>query len=426
MPTSQKSRSKDTLVQNPGKFGNALANVLSLEGGREVVLGQAWLAAPGRLVTCGHVVERFVNAPSLLIVRFPQSGNKYQIKSIRLHPNYIRQPDQLVKYDAAVLEVVLQMPESAASPLPFSYEQEITTNEKLWAIHYPTHLGALSGAPHPLTQDGRYLGPLRTNDTFHLLHDLPLAPGDSGAPISDGASIVAIHCGDTATLPGLNLPTTSIRLALWVDALRDLGLGETQKPSGSSGGSAVLPAIIAFALSAVLAGAAAWMYFGEEAKKAWAFGNNPVMPFSVSFNEPVDRYQLNEDVVITITPSAKTYLYCFAVDSKDNVCVLYPQFGQDSHLVNKGEQRIINQFGSTKLTANPSKDMFYIVSVRGESSKGESLNREIIKQDDWPPHPKEGMPLLTKGKDLLSRISKLKSENADDVMLVNFVGPHSP
>ncbi|MBX9722633.1 MAG: serine protease, partial [Candidatus Obscuribacterales bacterium] len=141
MPTSQKSRSKDTLVQNPGKFGNALANVLSVEGGREVVLGQAWIAAPGRLVTCGHVVERFVNAPSLLIVRFPQSGNKYQIKSIRLHPSYVRQPDQLVKFDAAVLEVILQAPESAALPLPFSYEQEITTNEKLWAIHYPTHLG---------------------------------------------------------------------------------------------------------------------------------------------------------------------------------------------------------------------------------------------------------------------------------------------
>jgi len=37
---------------------------------------QAWLAAPGRLITCGHVVERFVSTPALLSVRFPASGKK--------------------------------------------------------------------------------------------------------------------------------------------------------------------------------------------------------------------------------------------------------------------------------------------------------------------------------------------------------------
>src|SRR5437660_1430389 len=82
-------------------------------------------------------------------------------------------------------------------------------------------LGQLSAALQPLTQDGRFLGLLRKHDSFHLLHDVPLAPGDSGAPLCFGNRVVAIHCGDTATLPGLNLPTTSIRLALWVDSLRE-------------------------------------------------------------------------------------------------------------------------------------------------------------------------------------------------------------
>lgn len=425
MPTGAKSRSKDSLVQNPGQVGNALANIVSLEGGREVVLGQAWLAAPNRLITCGHVVERYVNAPSLLYCRFPASGNKYQVLRVRLHPSFVRQPDQLVKFDVALLELSLQPPEAMARPLPFSYEQEFTTNQTLWAIRYPAHLGQLSAAPHPLTQDGRFLGPLRMHDKFHLLHDLPLSPGDSGAPISDGKHIVAIHCGDTATLPGLNLPTTSIRLALWVDALRELGISETVHTVPESERSSILPTFLAFILAAALAGFGAWTYFGAEAKKEWTYDNPSIMPLKVGFNKSVDGYENNEDVKITITPASKCYLVAFSVTQQDQVAVLYPQYGLESEMLNPGEQRIINKFGYTKLTASPDKDMVYVVAVKGSSSKAEELVKEIITAKDWQPKAEEGKPLLIKGSELLNRIKRLKDENGDDIMFMGFVGPHS-
>lgn len=424
MPTSQKSRSKDSLVQNPGQVGHALANIVSLEGGRESVLGQAWLAAPGRLITCGHVVERYVNAPSLLYARFPASGNQYQLTRIRLHPSYVRQPDQLVKFDVAVLELTLQPPESNASPLPFSYEQTITTNQTLWAIRYPAHLGQLSAAPQPLTQDGRFLGPLRIHDTFHLLHDLPLSPGDSGAPISDGSIIVAVHCGDTATLPGLNLPTTSIRLALWIDALRELGISETAIAPKKHGSNSFLPALIAFVLSALVAAFLAYSYFADQAKKNWSFEESALMPVKVSFNKPSAEYKNDDDVVVTITPSADSYIYCFQVDAQDNVCVLYPLYGQANDLLHSGEQRIINKFGSQVLKATPGADSWYLVSI-GSGPNAEELNKKVLLPADWSPQAQEGRPLLTKGKDLIKRVEALKLSNESQIMFVNFIGPHS-
>lgn len=425
MATGQKQRFKEGLVQNPGQLSNALAHVISLEGGREQVLGQAWLAAPNRLVTCAHVVERFANAPSLLAVRFPASGNRYAVQRIKLHPSYVRQPDQLVKYDAAMLELILQMPESAARPLPFCYEQEIVTNQTLWAIRYPAHLGQLSPAPQPLTQDGRYLGQLRVHDTFHWLHDLPLAPGDSGAAISDGNSIVALHCGDTATIPGLNLPTTSIRLALWVDALRELGIAETVSASGKSGGSSILPAFFAFILSLCIAGAGAWYYFSEQSKKTWRFENPSLTPVKVSFNHPVDGYAAGDDVVVTITPSSSCYLLCFTVDSADNVCVLYPQFGQESELLQKGEYRIINKFGSKKLVATPGEDRVFLLALRGDLPDAAEEIHKILTAKDWPEHAEEGKALLTKAKTLLERIDELKEKAGKDVLFASFIGPHS-
>jgi len=111
--------------------------------------------------------------------------------------------------------------------MPITFGRRVGSNQAAWTVRFPAHIGNLSAAPNPLIQKGLILGPLRKFDEFHLLHDLALAPGDSGAPILHGNRVVALHCGDTASLPGLNLPTTSIRLALWIDALRELNIKET-------------------------------------------------------------------------------------------------------------------------------------------------------------------------------------------------------
>ena len=424
MSASQKSRAKDGLVQNPEQLANALAHVVLLEGGRETVLGQAWIAAPNRLITCGHVVEKYIKATSMLQVRFPHSGNKYVVIRIVLHPSFVRQPDQLVKFDVAMLELSLQLPESQAAPLPFSYAQGITTNQSLWAIRYPAHLGQISAAPQPLTQDGRYLGPLRTHDQFHLLHDLPLSPGDSGAPISDGKMIVAVHCGDTATLPGLNLPTTSIRLALWVDALRELGISETAVSTNKSKNSVWAP-VLAFLISAVIVGACAYLYFVQQAKQTWSYQNPQLMPIEVAFNKPRDQYKLREDVETTITPAADYYLHLFAVDDQDDsIVLLFPQFGQ-KNLIHKGQPCLVSQLGRTKITATPSKCTCFLVAVRGDSKAAQDLEQKIVLSSDRSAPPEEGMPFAIKGKELKKRLNDLVASNADDVLFVRFPGVSS-
>jgi hypothetical protein len=226
MPTRKRLATTDGYSKTPEAYADALANIC-VEAEKDMILGQAWLAGKNQLVTCGHVVEDYVDKVHELVVKFPSSANRYRVQAVKLHPSYLRQKDQLVKFDAAVLEVELHAPESEAAPLPISYEKPLKVNQSAFTVRYPAHLGMITAAPSPLAQRGHFLGTLRKHDPFHLLHDLALSAGDSGAPILDGRSVVAVHCGDTASLPGLNLPTSSIRLALWVDALRELAIKPT-------------------------------------------------------------------------------------------------------------------------------------------------------------------------------------------------------
>jgi hypothetical protein len=106
--TNQATRSGPNLVDKPERVGPALAQVIRTDDtGREEVLGQAWLAAPNRLVTCGHVIEPFMRVPQSLSILFPATGKRYGISEMRLHPSFVRQPDGLVKFDVALLTVLL-------------------------------------------------------------------------------------------------------------------------------------------------------------------------------------------------------------------------------------------------------------------------------------------------------------------------------
>jgi hypothetical protein len=425
--SAPQTRSKNEwLIQHPERIGDALANVILQDGHRETVLGQAWLAAPGRMVTCGHVVERFAGNPSGLYVKFPSSGNIYPVQIVRLHPSFVRQPDQLVKFDVALLEVNFAPPESAATPLPFTYEQSLHTNQTLWVIRYPTHLAQLSAATQPLTQDGKFLGPLRKHDSFHLLHDLPLAPGDSGAPITDGNTILAVHCGDTATVPGLNLPTTSIRLALWVDALRELGLSETIRP-GSSGGSVnLMPAILAFIIMAGCGAFLAYKMAGEEVTQKWKVVQPRVAPVRVSFNEPIHSYKKDQKIQVQLVPGSPSFVYLYQVNAADDVFLLYPQYTQEPRL-DKGETRIISTFGTHELIANADRDKLHVVAVDGNSPEGQKLAAKVILESDKAAKGDEAYSkvLRIKGRELLARVRSLKDENPELVIHAEFDSPHS-
>jgi len=58
----------------------------------------------------------------------------------------------------------------------------------------------------------------------------------------------------------------------------------------------------------------------------------------VSFNQPPDAYQLNEDIVISMTPSADYYLHLFAVDDAAIRYFFFILSTCSSSIVHKGEQ----------------------------------------------------------------------------------------
>jgi hypothetical protein len=359
--TQQKSRG---LPDRPEEFAPALAHVIRREGGQDVVLGQAWIAGANQLITCGHVVDSYVQNPSQLMVQFLSSTNRYQVRGIRLHPSFVRQPDQLVKFDAAILFVDLGYPEREANPLPIQFEKTIMPQQALSAVRYPAHLGPLSGSPNPLAQLGRYLGPLRKHDSFHLLHDLALAPGDSGTPIFDGTTVVAIHCGDTATLPGLNLPTTAIRLALWVDALREMGVNETYFPTRKNR----IPMAFWAGLTAfLLALAVATVIIVGSNSRQWRIQEPVIQPVDISFNKPLHQYNAKDYVSITLLPRSNCYLYLFYVGDDDQVMMLYPPNSETS-FVQAGSSRTVERFGGKAIQATPGKGKLHLVALNSEEA----------------------------------------------------------
>jgi Trypsin-like peptidase domain len=306
---------------NPEDYGDGLAHIILVNQGAGKtradgdiqVLGQAWLAGRGKLITCGHVVAPYVSDYSRLELRFPQSGNRYTINEIRLHPSYNTdaQANQLIKFDAALILVNLSGPEADARPLPIAFGRNLPSQLPLTAVRYPTHLGQFGAALNPLAQMGHLLGPLRKDDSYHLLHDLALAPGDSGSAIFDAYTVVALHCGDTATLPGLNLPTTSIRLCLWIDALKDLGIEPNAVVEEVVDQPSPLPATLAFILAFVLAFSGLAYFLANPIVEAHPIDKPVLQPVVVQFNKPKNGYQFKEPAKISLIPGSDCHLYMF-------------------------------------------------------------------------------------------------------------------
>lgn len=420
MSNQQKVHTKTGLSIRPDDFGSALCHVLTKEQGKEIIHGQAWLAGPGKLITCGHVIEKYAKTPQQVFVRFPSSNNTYTLKKISLHPSFVRQPDGLVKFDLALLDFFPSSPEATVRPLPFTFEKKISPHQALWAIRYPTHLGQFSAAMQPLAQEGRCLGELRKHDSFHLLHDLPLSPGDSGSPIIDGKTVVAIHCGDTATIPGLNLPATSIRLCIWVDALRELGISATGSARLTAPVRQFAITLSVFLFCVFIVALVGIFKLSDNTRMEWKIDQPGVLPVKLSFNEPLHDYRFGEDIAVNIVPSSDCYVYLFQIDQNDDVAVLYPHYGVSSKLL-KGESRTINYFGYTKLTANPSRDKWHLVAIDATDIEGEAWSQQIIKEADWQDKDKIGRPLDIKGKELISRIEYLVSHAPPGKILHSFI-----
>ncbi len=377
MATGQNA-SQPLIPLNTEAYGDALAHVIrvvsSEDGNQEQVLGQAWLCGFHKLITCGHVVDAYLNELETLVVRFPQSGNRYPISEIKLHPNFTRDPqlNQLVKFDVALLVVDLSYPESEARPLPIAYDRNLPTQLALTAVRFPTHLGQFSSALNPLAQMGRLLGRLRKEDNYHLLHDLALSPGDSGSAIFDDYTVVALHCGDTASLPGLNLPTTSIRLALWIDALKELGIEPNaivEEPSNTPSPAPLIAAFIAMFIVS-LAGMA-WFLASKDID-GHRVEKGQVEPINLQFNRPRNGYKFGEEAKIILTSRSSCNVYVFGevpadqIKKPDDIRVYRcypPEDFKELSLITKGQIRSIDTLGPFPFKVNYQPDKLHVFAL---------------------------------------------------------------
>jgi len=401
--------------ENPDVFSAALANVIRLDGDKETIIGQAWKAAPNLLVTCGHVVEPFLTATKSLQIKFPASGNRYAVREVRMHPSFARQADQLVTFDAAILLVDLSGPESEASALPITFAKELKNFQPLSAVRYPAHLGQYSTTPLPLAQLGRMLGELRRTDTYHILHDLALSPGDSGSPIFDDTSVVAMHCGDTASLPGLNLPTTSIRLALWVDALKELGVEENLKYIRPKSAKAAVSPALAFCLSAMIIFLIGSGLLAKPLLDSWTIRQPQIKPITVGFDKPRTEYYEGEPMLIRFKAHSNCFVHLFELDGS-KVTLLYPPVAGDQVVAVPGESVTISHIGDRQIGVgkDPSKFLWVVLL----NSRDQLLQPSDRKQD------KENIGLLNLSKDeLMDKIERMAKEDPQKILHVLMDGP---
>ncbi len=402
------------LEVDPEAVGSSLAQIIVLDNGEEQVIGQAWLAAPNKLVTCAHVVSKYLDKPELLIVKFLASGNAYNLGmggKIFLHPKFQVESgkEKLVKFDLVVLEVELGLPESQATPIPVAFDMRLPAQESLCAIRYPSHLGQFTTSVSPVAQVGRFLGPLKKEDPYHLLHDLALAPGDSGCPLMSGNYLVAIHCGDTATLPGLNLPTTAIRLAISVDALKELGIKGSSPAANNRMVSTMTQGLVAFLLVGlisfvILSGFLFLPKLGADGKEG-----SRIKPITVMFTKPLNGYKLAEEVEIALRTQSDCYVYLFYIED-NKALVLFPPIRTDkSARIEGGATRIVDGYGIYKLRADPSPSgkLHLLALISSTPPVEDKAIEEAVKSN--------ACQLPIDGDTLLQRIDNLRTQNPDEV-----------
>ena len=433
MATGQNA-SQPLIPLNTEAYGDALAHVIrvvsSEDGNQEQVLGQAWLCGFHKLITCGHVVDAYLNELETLVVRFPQSGNRYPISEIKLHQNFMRDPqlNQLVKFDVALLVVDLSYPESEARPLPIAYDRNLPNQLALTAVRFPTHLGQFSSALNPLAQMGRLLGRLRKEDNYHLLHDLALSPGDSGSAIFDDYTVVALHCGDTASLPGLNLPTTSIRLALWIDALKELGVEPNAIVEEPSNTPSPAPLIAAFIAMFIVSLAGMGWFLASKDIDSHKVEKAQVEPLNLQFNRPKNGYKYGEEAKILLTSRSSCNVYIFGevpaeqLKKPDDLRVyrIYPpEDFKEQSLLTPGQIRTIDSVGPYPILVSERPDKLHIFALNLSVPKLELADAYEINRDN----PKKSK-ILDDSKTLQAALA-LEEKYPEGVMHIIMDGPVS-
>ncbi len=391
MSTSLSQYKQHGLPDNPERFGPSLAHIITVENNQDVVLGQAWLAGPGILITCAHVIERFANTPGALVAKFPASGNGYTIRDLKVHPKFSRSTDSLVRYDAALLYVELRYPEREANPLPIQFNKTVAVHQELSAVRYPVHLGQFTSTPNPLAQIGAHAWTAPKKRIASTSFTIWRWRRRFWFTDIDGQTVVALHCGDTATLPGLNLPTTSIRLALWIDALKELGIEENLVTAERSAFWNVARALIAFIIAFFVSFIGLSSLTSAQHLQTWKIDKPTLMPVQVVLEKPFQSYRFGDPLTMTFRVEEPCFVYALLAGADDMPTLVLPSFGEREQLTPDAPHTVSTVAGSRdpmKIGPKPVKLHVYALkssefpfyqSDKANKITASALTRRIMK-----------------------------------------------
>ena len=201
---------------------------------------------------------------------------------------------------------------------------------------------------------------------------------------------MALHCGDTASLPGLNLPITSIRLALWVDALRELGIEGTMatnqyRQAANSNQSGLI--------------AAFWLVFLVTIGTVTFFKATPslanrgnevakIKPLTVALNKPIDQFEYYQTAIFNISPQSKCFVYLYGENGPNNYLRIFPNLKKSTEEVDPalyslspGQTRTIDMVGDSQIRVDCSPLKLHLITLNNDQSPlsiGPSYEQSVV------------------------------------------------
>jgi len=304
MPTTISAKSKLPALQIE-EFASSVADLVVVEKDHERVIGQAWIAGAGLLVTCGHIVEEQATKLGTLIAKFPATNQRYSVLNIRMHPQYHKEAP-MFGCDMAVLTVELGYPERELAPLPVRYQKKPAAREQVYSLRFNVIDGRKQRS-EAVAVTGQFSSGASKENSGQIIHNLPLSAENIGCPIFDEDCVVAIHCGNLALKPGQTTAEPA-KVALAISALRELNLTHYREELTQTKLFNGIQLGAGFIISVVVIGILLWVTKTAPQPRNNDDNASAVTPILVTFNKPVETYRPNDELTIKLQPHSDCYL----------------------------------------------------------------------------------------------------------------------
>jgi hypothetical protein len=222
------------------------------------------------------------------------------------------------------------------------------------------------------------------------------------------------------------LPTTSIRLALWIDALKELGIEPNAIVEEPTNTPSPAPLIVAFIAMFVLSLAGVGWFFASKDIDSHKVEKAQVEPINLQFNRPRNGYKYGEEAKILLTSRSSCNVYIFGevptdqLKKPDDIRIyrIYPpEDFKEQSLLTLGQIRTIDSVGPYPILVSERPDKLHIFALNLSVPKLELAGAYEINRDD----PKKSKMLDDSAT--LKEAQALEEKYPEGVMHVVMDGP---